>query len=347
MTKRLLIVDLGSTWGGQEVYSLNLGRALAESGWQIHRLTSVPRFQVFEAGSILASNAYSTFPTLAKRVHALAAGVDLIHFNGVRAMYLSAITPKRVPFVGTKHTRYANPNMPGYRQWAIQQISPMLLQRLDRLILVSASMAHELPPSLQARTRAIPNGVHPCSSQNRSERFTIGFVGRLSKGKGILDLVQACALLAGEGIPFNLLIAGSGELEAEVRTQVQSYNLEDHIELLGFLEDASQVYARSNVCVLPSTFEGMPLTLLEAFSTGCPAIGYDIPGVNEVIIPGETGLLATPGPDGLKSALRRLALDSPLTIRLGAGAQAAFQKHYTISRMVEATEEVYREVLPA
>ena len=139
------------------------------------------------------------------------------------------------------------------------------------------------------------------------------FASRFLLAKGIGDYIAAARALAGRGMRFRLggmPVEGQGGLsEAEVLAMIEGAG----IEYLGQIEPMEDELARTDIVVLPSRYgEGVPRILLEASAAGCIPVGYDIDGVREVIIEGETGRLVDPaGPGGLERVLGELAAAPP------------------------------------
>lgn len=129
--------------------------------------------------------------------------------------------------------------------------------------------------------------------------LAVGFVGRLVREKGILELLEAMRQ-ASERIPnLVLLIAGDnktgGDRDVETQAIVQEYlssvELPFRVEFTGFIDDVEEVMQALDVFVLPSYREGMPRTIIEAMASGKPVIASDIRGCREEVSHGITGLL--------------------------------------------------------
>lgn len=104
------------------------------------------------------------------------------------------------------------------------------------------------------------------------------FVGRLTPQKGIETLFAAWSTVVGEITDSRLVIAGSGPLEPRVREETESAN----VDFIGFQEDIAGWYARADVVVLPSQWEGLPNVLLESLAAGTPCVVANVEGVTEV-----------------------------------------------------------------
>lgn len=129
--------------------------------------------------------------------------------------------------------------------------------------------------------------------------LAVGFVGRLVREKGILELLEAMRL-ASEKMPnLVLLIAGDnktgGDRDVETQALVQEYltstKLPFRVEFTGFIDDVEEMMKALDVFALPSYREGMPRTIIEAMASGKPVIASDIRGCREEVSHGETGLL--------------------------------------------------------
>ncbi len=135
----------------------------------------------------------------------------------------------------------------------------------------------------------------------RSLNLERGFdltVCRLHPNKGLNVLIAACGLLKQRGIGFPpLLMAGSGPLENDLRSQIMELGLDDKIHLIGRVgkNDRDFLLKRCRFFIQPSLLEGMPLTILESLAAGCPVIATRIPGVVEILKDGWNGRIVNPG----------------------------------------------------
>jgi glycosyltransferase involved in cell wall biosynthesis len=120
----------------------------------------------------------------------------------------------------------------------------------------------------------------------------------------------------------------------------------ERVRFLGHRDDVPALLAASDAFVLPSLFEGTPLALLEAMATGMPVVSSAIPGTDEVVSNGETGLLVRAGdPDALADALRRIVGEPELRARLGAAARRRAETEHSAVSSTRRVAAVYDEVL--
>jgi len=131
------------------------------------------------------------------------------------------------------------------------------------------------------------------------------FVGRLNEQKNLFNLIQAISKTN-----FILDIYGSGELEVELRDFVLVNNVTVNFYGVRSNKELAKIYNKYRYYILPSIVEGMPKTLLEAMSSGCLCIGTDVPGINEIIINGKTGvLIESTSINSIVDAIHRAAND--------------------------------------
>ena len=164
------------------------------------------------------------------------------------------------------------------------------------------------------------------------------FVGRLSPEKGILTLLEA-AIQGG----FELEILGGGPLKENVEAAAASH---PNIKYLGF-QPRQAILDKMKVAralLFPSVwYEGLPLTICEAFSTGLPVIISNLGNLNEIVTEGKDGLWFVPGkPESMAAAVRRFeGMDGTA---LSAGARATYLERYTPAKNLAALESIYGEL---
>ncbi len=187
----------------------------------------------------------------------------------------------------------------------------------------------------------------PVPTRRASRDFTIGYVGRLVRQKGVLDLVEAMARLPKEA---HLRLIGSGELEPELRRRALALGLEDRIEFYGRVPSAAlpALYRELDVLVLPSRTtpawkEQFGRVLIEAMACAIPVVGSDSGEIPYVV--GEAGLLFPEGDvEALAARMRALLEDASLREALGKRGRERVLAHYSQERIAHAYLEVYREI---
>jgi glycosyltransferase involved in cell wall biosynthesis len=179
--------------------------------------------------------------------------------------------------------------------------------------------------------------------------FVIGYVGKLSAGKGVEDLVEAFGrLIKTESIPENsmLVIVGSGTLKQSLLNMLSQNSIEKNVLLAGSRSDVSEILRAFDVFVFPSLFEGRGLSLVEAVAAGRAIVASDIRSVREVIRHEQNGLLVRPGSiAGLEHAILALFKDPELRQRLANEAFRTDLRAFDIGEAVQSVVDVYLSVL--
>jgi glycosyltransferase involved in cell wall biosynthesis len=221
--------------------------------------------------------------------------------------------------------------------------SRVYLELVDRFIALNRFSANRLVAMGIPVEKLIikPNFVgasFPRLNESRQNYFL--FAGRLSTEKGLEWLISAWHQL--QDIP--LVIAGDGPLRDRLEQQVKMHGLP--IRFLGMQsrEAVRSLMVRSRGVVFPSLwFEGMPMTILEAWQSEAPVICSSVGGLPELIRDGVDGLLVKPGDHaGLALAVRRIATDSSFGSTVAASALERVQAEFSPQRNLELLLDIYR-----
>lgn len=154
------------------------------------------------------------------------------------------------------------------------------------------------PAYLRSRIKSIPNPVTPSNDYSEpagnanDDRYLLT-VGRMGYQKNLSALIQAFSMVAHQAPNWKLRIIGNGEEQPLLKSLVEKLGVTNRVIFQGTVKDVSHYYVTSHLFCLSSRWEGFPNALGEAMAHGLPAVGYsDCDGVNQLIINGETGLLA-------------------------------------------------------
>jgi glycosyltransferase involved in cell wall biosynthesis len=165
---------------------------------------------------------------------------------------------------------------------------------------------------------------------------------RLYSRKGHIHLLQAATL-----VPDALFVlAGDGPERARLEECARQLGVAARVRFLGQRQDIPQLLASCDLFVLPSLYEGLPLSVLEAMAAGKPVIATAIRGTDEAVIHGKTGLLVAPGnPVDLAAAIRKLLSDRALAAQLAQAGKARVAQEFSAEAMVQGASRVYEEAL--
>ncbi|MFY9854470.1 MAG: glycosyltransferase family 4 protein [Terracidiphilus sp.] len=176
----------------------------------------------------------------------------------------------------------------------------------------------------------------------------LGFVGRLTRDKGLPELVEAFDTILAAKPDVHLLLVGwfdaaEDALDDDLRSRIKNH---PRIHLTGFVTDTAPYYRVMDVMVLPTWREGFPNVVLEAAATGIPVVTTLATGSRDAVVPEVTGLLIPPGyPVAISEAVIRLLSDPELRDRMGKAARAWILDHYVNERVLGRTVRYYQSLL--
>jgi glycosyltransferase involved in cell wall biosynthesis len=200
--------------------------------------------------------------------------------------------------------------------------------------------------AVSVRNGRDPARFHPDSAARTRLRQALGvaedavvvvIVSRLVRHKGYPELLRAMRDVPGAElwVVGARLASDHGE---DMEPLFAEAGLGARLRRLGYRADVDAVLAAADVFALPSHFEGLPMSVIEAMLTGLPVVATDIRGPREMVIEGETGLLVPAGSaPALAAALRTLATDAALRARMGAAGRARAADLYDEAAVVERT----------
>ena len=289
-------------------------------------------------------------------------GYRVLHAHGYKFNILLALLPRRVRgrdsvLVATLHG-YVKPPFASWL-WAYERLDRLALRRADAVVIVAEGIRQLLPRAIRGDARRcvhIPNGIEadlpeprdlpsPIAAFVGRHRVNMVAVGRLSREKGLEDLVEAVAAHRDELEDVGFTLLGEGPLRAGLEARIAAQGLQDRFLLPGYLDQVAHVLGQFDALVLPSWTEGLPITVLEALRGGCPVIATTV-GELPVLLRGCPSATLVPphDPAQLASAIARYANTMP-----GSAAVAVSREHflarYVASTMAERYRDLYAEIL--
>jgi glycosyltransferase involved in cell wall biosynthesis len=169
------------------------------------------------------------------------------------------------------------------------------------------------------------------------EQAVVLVVSRLVWHKGYPELAAAVQVVANA----TLWVAGerlASDRGPDMAALLSGAGLGERLKLLGYREDVPELMAAADIFVLPSRFEGLPMSVIEAMLTGLPVVAADVRGPAEQVAPEVTGLLVPPGDaPALAEALRRLVSDVSLRERMGKAGRRRAMERYDEAKVLART----------
>lgn len=203
-------------------------------------------------------------------------------------------------------------------------------------------------PQTGSKVVVLPNSTPAATMASEPSvdgRVRLIFLGELGRRKGSPQLMEALGRLAGRK-DWTATLAGNGDVE-ETRASARRLGIADKVDIPGWLdsEATTEVLRRSDVLVLPTFIENLPMTILEAFAYGVPVITTPVAAITEAVEHERNGLLVPVGDiDALTDALRRLIEDPELRRRLGRAAREDHTRAYDIRGYVSRLVSLWRDV---
>jgi len=299
--------------------------------------------------------------------------IDVVHSHNRREDFVTAVagwrakTPIRI---STIHDRI-NMTQEGERSTGIScSIYNWTLRRgFDALLAVSKATRDDVVDQAgtdPARTHHVINGMDLARLDSvdagpdlrdelglAADDLVCGMVARVRgtkiDKKGHRYLIEAIPAVVSRVPNAKFVIAGADDEAAEfLRCMAVEHGAADHVNILGYRTDVLDVMRTFDVTVLPSLFEGLPRTLMEAMALGKPAVGTSIDGIAELIVHDECGLLVPPrDAAALADALCRVLGDADLRARMGAAARERIATQFDGRTMAERTLAIYQQIAQA
>ena len=281
---------------------------------------------------------------------------DLVHGHTFLPAFPTEVTSVlgRIPSVFTVHGTALTSGV-GHDTSGLARVKRLVerqfLLGFDYDHVISVNEEHvPLLAGAQSSVSCIPNGVD-------LDRFDVAepqvdgrivFIGRLAPKKRVSDLIRAFERIAADYPDAELVVVGEGPLGEELRELAADLGVAGRVTFTGRVEESEipRYYASAELFVLPSVWEGHPLTLLEAWAAGRPVIATDVEGLAEFVDHRETGYLVSPrDPEGLADALR-YALDHPDETRgWGENARQRAEREFSWETAARRTRRIYDRVV--
>lgn len=359
LVSRVLLVGKGEPDRGGIPSFLNMLRHSDLAEWHEVTFLNVAHHDTPEGGRASWSNLRRTV-TDAVAVFRAARGQDLVHVHSALAPAVTVARAGLLALAGrlrgcgvVVHAHGGN-----VETWLVSPIKLRLVRlavapahRVAACWTIGARVLHETLDG--ERVVLVDNGVDLGAHSERQRHVPprVLYVGLLTERKGALDLLAASATLAAEGVEHELWMVGGTPDEgpaAEVPVREAASRAGPQVRLLGSRPpgEMAGAYADADVFCLPSWWEAMPLSVLEAMEQGLPVVASDVGDVGRAVESGRTGyVVPAMAPDRLASALRTLLTDATLRADMGTAGRQRVEQHFSSAVTARQVDAVYAEVL--
>jgi glycosyltransferase involved in cell wall biosynthesis len=283
---------------------------------------------------------------------------DIVHTHTAKAGVLGRLAAKTARVPGVVHTFHGH-LLHGYFSPAVTravvQTERMLARGSTRLVAVGQQVRDDLLAAgigTAAKYVVVPPGLHLPAAPPRAESRrlldlpadgpVVTLVARLTSIKRPERFVAVAEALAARHPAATFVICGEGDLLGALREQAAP--LGARVRFLGWRADVETVYAATDVVVLTSDNEGMPVSLIEAAMCGVPAVTTDVGSAAEVVLHEQTGLLVPVSVPALVDAVDQLLTDDALRARLAAAGGPRARSLFGVERLVADTERLYEDI---
>lgn len=283
--------------------------------------------------------------------------IDIIHTHGYREDLYALLAGTGKHLIATNHLWKKSNRL--LRLYAL--IDSIVLTRFDHVVGVSRPILEEMSgiPFLGSRQLSmISNGVniHRFNSVAESairtelkipcDKILVTTVSSLTREKGHRYLFSALHKLKNQHTAFHSIIVGDGPLHDELALLAREFGLTDHITFLGRRDDIANILNGTDIFLLPSTKEGLPMSLLEAMACGTATIATDVGDVSMCVKDGETGILVAAADDNdLFQALVRLCNNPEYRKHLGTAASELVKSRFSAESMTREYCLLYDRIL--
>lgn len=286
--------------------------------------------------------------------------IEIVHAHMARDYPLAAYAAARTSgakFVVTRHVLFP-----------LNRLHKLTLARVARVIAVSEAVSLQLRSERivsPSRIAVVKNGVDVDrfanntfdSTRTRSawgipaDALVVGTVGELKPLKGQEEFLRAAAVILKTYPNTYFVVAGidssNGKQNLDRLQQLSNHlNLQDRVRFVEWLPEIAQLYSAIDLFVSASRAESFGLAIAEAMASGTPVVATKTEGAKEIVEEGVTGLLVPiEDDDAIAAAVISLLNDRERSARIGSQAQEVVRSQFGIERMINSTEEIYRQAL--
>jgi glycosyltransferase involved in cell wall biosynthesis len=283
-------------------------------------------------------------------------GFEVVHSHSSKAGALArAAAPRRLPSVYTPHCFAFVGEVGRAQRWISTAVESALGRRTDAILCVcewERRLAEERHIAPAERLHRIYNGVEPCPpgagvdprlEQLRGEGPVVGAIAVMRRQKRLDLLIEAAPAILAANPEARVAIVGNGPERRTLEALAADRGLDrdDRFQMIPFEGSSARYLSQLEVFALPSEWEALPISVLEALACGVPQVATDVGGTGEAVVP-ETGILVPPRrPELLADAVTELLRDPRRREAMAEASRARHRERFTIERMVAETAAVY------
>jgi glycosyltransferase involved in cell wall biosynthesis len=358
--------------GGRSTYVYNLSKKLLERGHEITIVARGKRKKTYteKIDGILVYRVkyipFYPFPFLIHDyyIHKLFGKIegdfDVVHVHGSLAPVLRTSLPMVFTSHGTSKKDLDNMKVKSLHFLIVKSLRNELfrierdtIKAADVVTAVSASCADQIHEyfSESRDISIVYNGVdsnYYVPSNESKEELIVLYTGRLETRKGLVDFVESAKYVCEKYPEVKFILTGKGTIRPYLEKNIEGLGLSDNFYFAGFVDIPTlrNYYQKATIYVLPSYYEALPTTLLEAMSCGLPSVVTDVEGNSDVITNDENGIVVpSRNPDKLGEAIIKLLDDTNLRDKLRKNARNEVLSKYEWNLLIDRFEHIYSSAI--
>jgi len=355
------------SYGGLEIFNYYFIKELAAQGHKIWVITccnhdwndiSIHRVKLWR--ELPGLTILSIYLSIILNLMKLKDEVDLVHipYTSNDLLAFPILLCNRLfdlPYIITIHGG-------GMLEWKSKMIDQLFFKHAKGIVAVSEIIRKKYEKRVGRKIKVIPPLIPFVETKISKDELRIqyGFnnddmiilsLGSIKKIKGSNILLEAFLNLGKKYIEENnlrLIFVGDGVMRDKLEKKIVENNFDQYVRFLGFVphEKVPEMYKLADIYVIPSLFEGKPISLLEAMFNGLAVIGTNVNGISSLIKHNENGFLFEMGDvDDLKNKISVLVDDNALANKLGSSAKNDYSKGYIFQNMISDHIKLYYEVI--
>ena len=222
-------------------------------------------------------------------------------------------------------------------------------ERVDLLFCLSDSWRDNiLSIASEGTIEVVPNSIKLPSIYGRrvNTHVRLTFLGLIGDRKGVFDLLKVTKRLINDAFDIRLTIGGNGEVNRLLR-EIKELEIANAVTYCGWIDDKERdlILQATDIFVLPSYAEGMPMSILEAMAYSVPVVSTTVGGIPELILDGESGFLIRPGDlDGMYRKIKYLIKDENLRRTLGRKGRELIRTGHNIQQIAHKMNTIYNSL---
>lgn len=277
-----------------------------------------------------------------------------VAFNYLIPSFLISVKGKSFCWIHTSIEDLDENNFSGIRKLSTKCRRFLLgrkLRKVDHIIAISNKTEESinlLYPELKNKIVKIYNGYNIkqiLKKANEEIKYrkvkpTIISIGRLQEQKNFLCLIEVARILDERNKEFQLLILGEGEQRDEIENKIKQYNLEEKVQMLGYVKNPYPYIKFADVYCMTSLAEGFPTVLVEAMSLGCPFVSTNVAGADELSSNGKSGIITTHDKEDIANNLIKILENETLRREMASRGKIKANE-YSIEKQISLIEELF------